>query len=273
MHEEILHLPLNEIDVVSNTRSEFSEIGLKELAQSIKTNGVLQAIIVRREENGRYRLVCGERRFRASLIAKQADIPARVMEIADGDILTTQIVENLQRRNVSTMDEVRSIVRLRDENSMSLPEIGRAIGKAVSHIDGQIKISKAVPELHDALEKNYVTRVVGLLIAALDEPEKQIKAVAALKRTNPAHVVKKLDAERWISKIFGAQVKRKPYESRSGKAAPGRFASDWKYYLVRFSSEQFENWKSIVRNRTETEIFAEAVEAVMLEEKAAASGK
>lgn len=267
MKDEILHLPLNEIEVVSNTRTEFNENGLKELAQSIKTNGVIQPVTVRREESGKYRLICGERRFRASLLAGRADIPARVMDIPDSDILVVQVVENLQRRAVSPMDEIRAIVRLRDENSMSHQEIGKAIGKHLSHVEAHIKISKSVPELHDALEKNYLTRAVALLVAALDTPEKQIQAVNALKRENPAYIVKRLDAEKWISRTFGVQAK-KQQGRHNPPSRSGRFASDWKYYFVRFSAEQFEEWKSIVKNRTDTEVFAEAVEMVMAKQSA-----
>lgn len=272
MNDEILHIPLTQIEVVSNTRSDFNENGLKELAQSIKSNGVIQAIVVRREASGKYRLICGERRFRASLLAGQADIPARVMEVTDAEILTMQVVENLQRRNVSTMDEIRAIVRLRDENSMSVVEIGKAIGKHISHVEAQFKISRSVPELHAAIEKNYLTRTVALLIAGLDTEDKQIQAVSALKRENPAYIVKRGDAEKWIDKTFGAQAKKRPYgHNGQTKQSAGRFASDWKYYFVRFSAEQFERWKEFVSNRTDTEVFASAVEAVMSEETSASA--
>ena len=266
--EEIINLSLNEVEVVSNTRSEFNENGLKELALSIKTNGVIQPITVKPQENGKYRLICGERRYRASLLAGTSDIPARVMNIPDHKILQFQIVENLQRRNVSTMDEVRAIVRLRDEEGMTDVEISKAIGKAKSHVAAQFRISRAAPEVHDALERNLIYRAVGLLISALDTPEKQIVAVNALKRDNPAFMVKAKEAENWINNHFGVAPKAQPkgrFTPKPQTNGGGRFASDWKYYFVRFSPEQFEKFKEIVRSRTEIQVWIEAVEEVMLE--------
>lgn len=267
MADEILHISLNDIAVVSNTRSDFNENGLKELALSIKTNGVIQPITVKAQENGKYRLICGERRFRASLLAGKPDIPARLMNIPEHKILQFQIVENLQRRNVSTMDEIRSIIRLRDEEGMTEDEISKAIGKAKSHVAAQFRISRAAREVHEALDKNQIVRAVGLIISALDSYEKQITAVNALKRDNPAYLVKAKDAENWINNHFGVAPKGQPKGRFTPKpqTSAGRFASDWKYYFLRFSPEQFDKWKTVVKNQTDIQIWIEAVESVMSE--------
>ena len=262
MNEEILHLPLGDIEVISNTRTQFNENNLQELASSIKTSGVIQPVVVKATAmSGKYRLICGERRLRASFIAKRTDIPARVVDIPEDEILVFQIVENLQRKNVSPMDEIRAIIRLIDENSMSQAEVARAIGKHLSHVAAQLKISRCEPEVCDALENNYITRSVALTIAALDSPDKQLAAVSALRRENPAFLIKKADADNWIKKTFSVQ----PKKTRFAGSPPsrGRFAADWKYYLVRFSADQFERWKDHVAARTETQVFADAVEAVM----------
>ena len=76
--EELKILSLNDVEVVSNTRQEFNENSLKELSASIKANGVIEPIIVKPLDSGKYRLICGERRFRASLLAGKPDIPAFV---------------------------------------------------------------------------------------------------------------------------------------------------------------------------------------------------
>lgn len=265
--EELINLSLNDIEVVSNTRSEFNENGLKELALSIKTNGVIQPITVKRMSLTKYRLICGERRFRASLLAGKSDIPARVMDIPDHKVLQFQIVENLQRRNVSTMDEIRSIVRLRDEEGMTEDEISKAIGKAKSHVFVQLRISRAVADVHEALEKNQISRQVGILISALDTPEKQVTAVNALRRENPAFMVKAKEAEIWINNHFGVAPKVQPKGrfTPKPKTGGGRFASDWKYYFLRFSHEQFEKWKAIVGTEINIQVWVEAVEEVMSE--------
>ena len=263
MHDEIIHISLNEVEVVSNTRSEFNEQNLKELAQSIKTNGVIQPIVVKPSPAGKYRLICGERRWRASLLAGRPDIPARVVNVPDSMILQFQIVENLQRKNVSTMDEIEAFVRLRNEQGMTEAEISKAVGKSLSHVAAQFRISRACAGLHDALGKNQITRHVALLISALDDHEKQTCAVDALKRDNPAFIVKAKDAEKWISKQFGAAPKARSRGKFAPKHHQGRFAADWKYYLLRFNPEQFEKWQGIVQGRQQLDVWMEAVETVM----------
>lgn len=262
MNDNIQQISLNDIEVVSNTRTEFNENKLKELALSIKTNGVIQPVVVKQQDNGKFRLICGERRYRASLLACKSEIPARVMDIPEDKILQFQVVENLQRDNVSTMDEVRAIVKMVKELGMTEAEISKAIGKSSSHIFNQIAISKSAPEVQEALEKNQIYRQVAIVIARLDA-DKQVIAVNALKRDNPAFMVKAKEAEAWINSKFGVQAKKQSTGRFTPKNTESCFQSDWKYYLVRFSDSQFEQWQKIVNSRIEFEVWSEAVETVM----------
>lgn len=269
MNEEVINISLNAVDVVSNTRTTFDEHGLKELAQSIRENGVIQPIIVTPLGEDRYRLICGERRWRASFLAGQSDIPAFVRSIPDEKILQVQIIENLQRRNVAPMDEIRAICRLRDEEGMTPGEIARSLGKAPTIISKCFQLGRAHPTLHEALEEEQLTLAVATAIAKLETHEQQAFAVQSLRRARRDHRVTLKAAEQWIAKNFGAQPQGQrgfrpaaPVESTRTK----RFADDWKYYLVRFSDEQFAKWRDIVRNRTDFIVWAEAVEVVMAEQ-------
>lgn len=285
MDDENKKILLSDIVIVSNTRTDFEDKEfddlppevknpLKELAASIKANGVIQAITVKQMPDGKYRLICGERRYRASLLAGKVDIPAVVRDIPDEKILQFQVVENLQRRNISPMDEIRSIMRLRDVEGMTVEEITKAIGKAQSHVSKQILISKGIAGLHNALEKNQITQKVASLIAGLDSPEKQTKAVAALRRENKAFVVKAIDAENWIKNNLGAQVKRQKFAGYNGNGGieVGMFAADWKYYLLKFSPEQFAEFQNEVKGRKDFSAWANAVEKVMVSSENAESG-
>ena len=274
MNENIQNISLNDIVIVSNTRSEFegktfAELPekvrneLKELAVSIKSNGLIQAITVKPLPDGKFRLICGERRYRASLLAGLPDIRAQVLDIPEDKILQFQIVENLQRKGVSVMDEVRAIVKMVKKLGMTEAEAGKAIGKSNSHIFNQLLISKSAPEVQEALEKNQIYRQVAIYISKLDA-DKQVVAVNGLKRDNPAFMVKAKEAEHWINQKFGVQAKK----PQTGRFTPknngvGRFASDWKYYFIRFSAEQFTEFQGIVGNRTDFQVWAEAVETVM----------
>lgn len=276
MENQILELSLNDVEIVSNTRTAFDENALKELAASIKANGLLEPIIVKPLEGGKYRLICGERRFRAHLLAGFATIRAAPLDIAEDKILQAQIVENLQRKNLSTMEEVRAIQRLRDTETMSETEIAKAIGKAASHVHKQLTIARAAPELHEALESNRISRAVALHIAALDGQDRQRIAVAGLARDRIHHQVKTDSAQRWLANKFGAQPKRNGRNGKNGQNAaaktPVKYHADWKYYLVRFSPEQFSAWQEILRGQEATEVWAAAVAAVMTESVARQAG-
>ncbi len=220
-------------------------------------------------DEGKYRLIAGERRLRASLMAGRTAIPAIIKNIPDEKILQVQIVENLQRRGISTMDEIRGIIRLRDEEGMTNEEIGKAIGKSLSHVHCQILISKAEPVVLEAIEKGQITRQVALKIAALDSPDKQTKAAAALRRDKKAWLIKAHEAEHWIANNFGASAKKAKFGGWNGKnkTERGQYAADWKHYLLKFSADQFTDFQKIVRGRKDFASWSNAVEKVMVSAK------
>lgn len=271
INEVTRNISLNEIDIHEQIRSEFNETALKELAQSIKANGVIQSILVKPAGNNRYRLIAGERRVRASLLAGKSDIPARIVDVDENEILTVQIVENLQRQDISTMDYVRAFIRMRDELALSITEITKKLGKSSFTIDSFFRLSKTDPAVHEALENKQINRSVALVISNIEDHSRQRLAVSALKREKSSSHVSKTEAENWINRTFGVQSKRIHRHPQTHISSQGRFASDWKYYLIRFNAEQFLRWQTIVNLRTETEIFAQAVEQVMSEGKLAQS--
>lgn len=117
---ELKQIPINQIHAASNYRKTFNDKSLKELAASIKENGVLEPIIVRPNSNG-FQIIAGERRYRASKIAGIVTIPAVVRDVADADILKLQIIENVQREGVPFMEEAYAIKKLRDDCSPRCP--------------------------------------------------------------------------------------------------------------------------------------------------------
>lgn len=267
MQKTIQDIPLNQIYARENTRKNFNENKLKELALSIKNNGVLQPICVRKTERG-FEIVFGERRFRASEIAGKVTIPAEVIDADEVQVLKIQIVENLQRQNISVMEECRAIGRMREELNYDNKEIGRTIGKSESYVSFQISLMKSVEELQIALENKWITRAVAIRIAALSDPELQKQATRDLQRTNIARVVTIRNAEDYLRERFGAQ-KHKSYKPVNGGGklftSTNGYRQNWKHYLVRFSNEQFAEFRTIVHGRTDVETLSEAVECVMCE--------
>src|ERR1700758_5250914 len=123
-------IPLDMIDRNPfQTRSQVDEAELAELAASIVANGVVQPILVRPQPNGRFQLIAGERRWRASQIAKKATIPAILRQVSDEQALEITIVENLQREDLNPMDQARAFERLATEFHMTQEQIATRTGK------------------------------------------------------------------------------------------------------------------------------------------------
>lgn len=114
---EVVSIPLNKIQASKlNPRRFFDESSLLELADSIKKVGVIQPITVRTVKNGKYEIVCGERRYRASLLAEKADIPACIKDCTDSELLDMAFIENIQREEVSEIETAEAIKSFIDTN-------------------------------------------------------------------------------------------------------------------------------------------------------------
>lgn len=115
-------------------RSHFDEEALAELAASIEARGVIQPVIVRPAGDGAYQLVAGERRWRAAQKARLHQIPAIVRDLDDREVTALALIENLQREDLSPVEEARAYRRLAEEDGMSQAEIARMVDKSRSHV-------------------------------------------------------------------------------------------------------------------------------------------
>lgn len=134
-------LPIGEIEPhPDQPRRHFDEAALDELAQSIAARGVIQPVIVRQLASGRYQLVAGERRWRAAQRARLHEIPALVRPLDDREVTTLALIENLQREDLSPVEEARAYQRLSDEEGLSQAEIARLVDKSRSHIANLMRL-------------------------------------------------------------------------------------------------------------------------------------
>lgn len=115
-------------------RRIFEEAALEELAASIAQRGVIQPIIVRPLDNGRFQLVAGERRWRAAQKAQLHEIPALVRELSDREVMALALIENLQREDLNPIEEARAYNRLSELEGMTQAEIARMVDKSRSHV-------------------------------------------------------------------------------------------------------------------------------------------
>ena len=137
-------------------RTYIEEHHLEELAQSIRTHGVLQPVLVRRVD-GRYEIVAGERRWRAAQRAGLLKVPVVVREVADDDLLQVALIENIQRENLNAIEEAQAYRRLSDELNLSQEDIATAVGKDRATIANYIRLLRLPAEVRNDLASGSLT--------------------------------------------------------------------------------------------------------------------
>ncbi|HEX9637064.1 MAG TPA: ParB/RepB/Spo0J family partition protein [Acidobacteriota bacterium] len=149
-----------EIDRIEPNRQQprrrFDPGLLGELVASIKENGILQPLIVRRHGSA-YRLVAGERRWRAAQAAGLTKVPAIVRELSDARALELALVENLQRADLSPIEEASAYQQLLTEHGLTQEQVAKRVGKARASISNSLRLLKLAPEIQAALDRGDLT--------------------------------------------------------------------------------------------------------------------
>ena len=148
-------------------RSYMDDVALQTLADSIKTQGIMQPILVRQISSDIYEIIAGERRWRASQIAGLDEVPVLVRDIADESALAMALIENIQRENLNPLEEAQGIKRLIDEFAMTHEKAAEAVGRsrvAVSNILRLLTLSHPVQEmlLQNKLDMGHARALIGL---------------------------------------------------------------------------------------------------------------
>ncbi|MDZ4212945.1 MAG: ParB/RepB/Spo0J family partition protein, partial [Methylotenera sp.] len=148
-------------------RSYMDDAALQTLAESIKSQGIMQPILVREIADERYEIIAGERRWRASQIAGLEEVPVLVRAIADEAALAMALIENIQRENLNPLEEAIGIKRLIDEFSMTHEQAAQAVGRsrvAVSNLLRLLTLSQPVLDMlmHNKLDMGHARALVGL---------------------------------------------------------------------------------------------------------------
>lgn len=167
---------LNIVPSVSNPRKSFDQKALEELAESIKIHGLLQPILVRPildsfDKKGlqQYEIVYGERRFRASKLAKSKTIKAEIRTINDDEAFEIQIIENLERKDVHPLDEADGFKKMLDSGKYSIADISAKMAKTETFISQRLKLSDLIEEVRQDFINGYLGIGHAVLIARCDE--------------------------------------------------------------------------------------------------------
>jgi ParB family chromosome partitioning protein len=165
------------------TRRRINEEGLKELADSIRTSGVVQPVMLRPGANGRFQLVAGERRWLASKRAGRLTLPAVIKQISNEQAMEITVVENLQREDLNPIEQARALERLSREFGMTQEQIATRTGKDRASIANFIRLLKFPQTVQDALESGTLTfghgKVLGALTGLPEQLEKAVRQVIA----------------------------------------------------------------------------------------------
>lgn len=148
-------------------RKHFDEKSLAELADSIKEHGIIQPLIVTPTAHNTYRIVAGERRYRASQLAGLEKVPVIIRDHKELQELEIALVENVQRVDLSPLEQALSIVRLRDQFSLSTKDIARKLGKAETTLSNIVRLLQLPPEAIEALQNDHISEGHARAILAL----------------------------------------------------------------------------------------------------------
>ncbi|MBL8379418.1 MAG: ParB/RepB/Spo0J family partition protein [Burkholderiales bacterium] len=181
-------------------RTRMDDVSLAELAGSIRAQGVIQPILVRRLAGtaGRYEIIAGERRFRAAALAGLTDVPVTVREVADDAALAMALIENIQREDLNAIEEAQGIARLIDEFGMTQEAAGEAVGRsrtAAANLLRLLKLPDAVKEMIHAgtLDMGHARALLGLP-AALQASTAQAVVARGMSVRQTEELVKKTQA-------------------------------------------------------------------------------
>lgn len=165
-------------------RTEFDNDALEELAESIKVHGVLQPILVRPLSEGKYELIAGERRWRASQIAGLEKVPVIIRSAAGQESLELALIENVQRADISALDAAVAYKRLADEFGLTQEEIGLRVGKTRTSISNTLRLLKLPNEALAALRAGQISEGHARALLGISTESKLVGALAIVIAKN-----------------------------------------------------------------------------------------
>ena len=173
----VLQLPIHLVMPNPNQpRLTFDHDSLKELSDSIRQYGIIQPLTVRKKRNGTYELVAGERRLKAATLAGLLKVPAIVTEMEDEDSAIVALMENVQREDLSFMEEAIAYRQLLDKCSLTQEELARKIGKTQSSIANKIRLLRLPKSVREIIRDNGLSERHARALLRLDTEEKQVYA-------------------------------------------------------------------------------------------------
>ena len=151
-------LKLDELEAnKQQPRNDFDDEALKELADSIAKHGIIQPIVVKPISSGKYKIIAGERRYRASKMAGLTEVPVIVKDISDSEIMELALVENLQRENLTALEEAKGYQSLMDNYGLTQAEVAETVGKSRPYVANTVRLLNLPENVLEKLESGEIT--------------------------------------------------------------------------------------------------------------------
>ena len=204
----IIDLELKQIEINPfQPRTNFNEESVLELAESIKTLGIIQPITVRKLDNNKYQLVSGERRLRAARSIKLKTIPTYVRIANDQEILEMALVENIQRRDLDPIEIALSYNRLVEEINLTQNQLSQRVGKKRSTVANYMRLLKLDPIIQSGIRDGFLSMGHGRALINIEQQEEQLKIYEkiiskGLSVRNTEELVKKLNLGKETKKKY-----------------------------------------------------------------------
>ena len=181
----ISYLPIHTISANPyQPRREFNTDSLEELVHSIKKYGILQPITVRKLTSGNFELIAGERRLRACAMAGLRKIPAIIVNLGDNDSAVVALVENIQRENLSFMEEAEAYRNLLYRHGLTQEELASSLGKSQSFVANKVRLLRLSSVVREIIKDNSLTERHARALIKLNNEEAQIKALEKIADNN-----------------------------------------------------------------------------------------
>jgi len=188
---QLVYIPLDRIELTGwNPRTTFDPDKLNELRDSILAIGVQQPVLVRPKpdsdaKNPRFQLIFGERRFKASLLAKRETIPAIVSQLSDEQVVERMVVENGQRDDLHPFEEARGYARLRDQFNYTATMIAAAVSMSKRHVETRLQLMQLCPDVQQALLAGTIDVTRASLLVRIPDPKLQVEAMKIALKGDP----------------------------------------------------------------------------------------
>lgn len=175
--KEVQNLPLTRVEPRQDQpRQSFDEATLSELAESIRTYGIIQPITVRKLDSGYYQIIAGERRWRAARMAELSEVPVRVIEADDRRAMELALVENLQREDLNPIEEARGYRTLMEEYGMTQEQAAESVGKSRPAIANSLRLLTLGAEVIKLVEDGELTAGHARTLIPISDEQEQLNA-------------------------------------------------------------------------------------------------